>query len=81
MPTVTAGYTFWVPAQVVNFRFVTEDLRIPVLLAFSVAWNAILSTIAVSAQPVHDKPVASLQTAASAGSAIQNFLVDAGVRL
>lgn len=80
-PTMTAAYTFWVPVQFVNFRFVADEYRIPVLLVFSVAWNAILSTVASSHQPVSEQKLANVQVGHGAGSALENFIVRTGLQI
>ncbi|GMH40368.1 hypothetical protein BSKO_08272 [Bryopsis sp. KO-2023] len=45
-PTLTAGYSFWVPAHLVNYRLIPPAQRVLYVNAVNIIWNAILSTIA-----------------------------------
>ncbi|CAD7702006.1 unnamed protein product [Ostreobium quekettii] len=67
MPTVTAAWAFWVPAQTVNFRLVTPENRVLVSLGLSVLWNALLSTIATANERPLADSLGHIKTATAAG--------------
>lgn len=50
-PCTSAGFAFWIPAHVVNFKLVPDAYRSLVVLSFGMAWTAILSTISRQKAP------------------------------
>jgi len=43
LPTLRAGWSFWVPASSVNFAFVPTKHQVLYMSACSIVWNVILS--------------------------------------
>ncbi|GMH35740.1 hypothetical protein BSKO_03608 [Bryopsis sp. KO-2023] len=50
-PCTSAGFAFWIPAHVVNFKLVPDAYRSLAVLSMGTAWTAILSTISRQAAP------------------------------
>jgi len=75
-PTIKAGWLFWVPAHSVNFCMVAPQYRVLSVLGFSVAWTAILSTIAARSGAVLDDPLTNVRAVARASAAVESFLTE-----
>lgn len=50
-PCTSAGFCFWIPAHVVNFKLVPDAYRSLIVLSFGVAWTAILSSLSSQKAP------------------------------
>jgi len=44
-PTIVNNWFLWVPTQIINFKFVPEFLRLPVVSSVSLLWNIYLAVM------------------------------------
>jgi len=72
-PTIKTGWLFWIPAHSVNFCMVGPQHRLLTILGFSIAWTAVLSTIATCPHPKLDDSLTSVRAVARASAVVGGF--------